>query len=141
MLASTPSEAHSCSDGPLIWAAAGALPETTRDFSTVMAESPPPPATAKSFQLWPLDCSVAFSAEAALASPPEVHQCSTSTSPACARPATVRPAATASILRAKRVVFSIFFMSAPVQGVGGCLAQGTHRSPLTGMKINDALKD
>ena len=48
----------------MICAAAGALPDTTRDFSTVIAESPPPPATAKSFQVWPF-CIVAFSSAAA----------------------------------------------------------------------------
>src|SRR6185436_12841527 len=88
-LVSTPSAAHSCRDGPLICAAAGALPETTRDFSTVMAESPPPPATAKSFHVWPCFCRVALSAVAALASPPLVHQCRTSTSPAWAAPAAI----------------------------------------------------
>ena len=72
-LASTPSAPHAWIHGPLICAAAGGLPETTRDFSTDIAESPPPPVTTKSFQLWPLDCSVAFSAAAALASPPEVQ--------------------------------------------------------------------
>ena len=66
----------------MICAAAGALPDTTRDFSTVIAASPPPPATAKSFQVWPFFCIDALSSAAALASPPEVHQCSTSTSPA-----------------------------------------------------------
>src|SRR5574343_1003890 len=48
--ASTPSAPHSWMAGPLIWAAVGGLPDTTRDFSAVMALSPPPPATAKSFQ-------------------------------------------------------------------------------------------
>ena len=68
--------------GPLTWAAVGGLPETTRDFSTVMAFSPPPPATAKSFHLSPLASSIFFSSATELASPPEVHQCRTSTSPA-----------------------------------------------------------
>ena len=82
MLASTPSAPHSWMLGPLICAAEGAFPETTRDFSTVIAFSPPPPATAKSFHLWPSASSVFFNSPAALASPPEVHQCRTSISPA-----------------------------------------------------------
>ena len=82
----------------MIWAAAGALPETTRDLSTVMALSPPPPATAKSFQLWPLACSCSLSAVAALASPPAVHQCRTSTSPAKAD-ALAQTASAASVVR------------------------------------------
>jgi len=73
MEASTPSRAHSWIDGPLICAADGALPETTRDFSTVMAASPAPPATAKSRQVWPLACSEAFSDAVALASLPLVQ--------------------------------------------------------------------
>jgi len=77
----------------LICAAAGALPETTRDFRTVIAASPAPPATAKSFQVWPLACIDAFNSATALASPPDVHQCSTSTSPACASVAPISPAA------------------------------------------------
>ncbi len=47
-----------------------------------MAFSPPPPATAKSFHLWPLASRIFFSSATDLASPPEVHQCRTSTSPA-----------------------------------------------------------
>ncbi len=60
-LASTPSAPHSWMPGPLTCAAVGGLPETTRDFSTVMAFSPPPPATAKSFHVSPLASSIFFS--------------------------------------------------------------------------------
>src|SRR5471030_1032240 len=98
MLASTPSAAHSCRAGPLIWAAAGALPEMTRDFRTVMAESPPPPATAKSFHVWPSASICFFSSAAALASPPDVHQCRTSSWSAWAALAP-RMAATAMTVR------------------------------------------
>ena len=105
-LVSTPSRAHSCNDGPLICAAAGGLPDTTRDFSTVMAASPPPPATAKSFQLCPLACMADFSAAAALASPPLVHQCSTSTSPACTLPA----ASTARATRRLRITIMFLLL-------------------------------
>src|SRR3990167_3003396 len=83
--------------GPLIWAAAGGLPATTRLLSTVMAASPPPPATAKSFQVWPLPCMIFFSSPTDLASPPEVHQCRTSTSPAlAAEPSMTKATAVAS---------------------------------------------
>src|SRR5262245_12823653 len=80
-LASTPSAPHSWMPGPFTWAAVGGLPETTRDLSTVMAVSPPPPATAKSFQVSPLASSSFLSSATDFASPPEVHQCRTSTSP------------------------------------------------------------
>ena len=49
------------------------LPEITRLLSTVMALSPPPPATAKSRQVWPLACIIFLSSAADLASPPEVQ--------------------------------------------------------------------
>ena len=51
----------------------GGLPEITRLLSTVMALSPPPPATAKSRQVWPLDCMIFLSSAADLASPPDVQ--------------------------------------------------------------------
>ncbi|EWH02220.1 hypothetical protein Q427_09895 [Halomonas sp. BC04] len=66
----------------MIWAAEGGLPDMARDLSTVMAVSPPPPATAKSCQPYPSASIRSLSTLAARASPPEVHQCSTSTSPA-----------------------------------------------------------
>jgi hypothetical protein len=59
--------------GPLICAAEGGLPATTRLFNTVIALSPPPPATAKSFQAWPLAAMIFFSSAADLASPPDVQ--------------------------------------------------------------------
>ena len=104
MLASMPSAAQSCSSGPLICAAVGALPEMARDFSTVIAASPAPPATAKSFQWWPLACSESFRPEMALASPPLVHQCSTSRSPARAGPASAPRVAIAAVASTARRV-------------------------------------
>src|SRR5471032_3197127 len=104
MLASTPSAAHSCRAGPLICAAAGALPEITRDFRTVMAESPPPPATAKSFHVWPSASIIFLSSPAALASPPDVHQCRTSSSSAWTAFAP-RMAATAMTVRRRALDF------------------------------------
>jgi hypothetical protein len=47
---SRPNSPHSWISGPLIWAAEGGFPDMARDLSTVMAVSPPPPATAKSCQ-------------------------------------------------------------------------------------------
>src|SRR6185436_2767203 len=94
-LASTPSCAHSWIPGPLTCAAVGGLPDTTRDLSTVIAVSPPPPATAKSFHLSPLLSRIFFNSATDLASPPEVHQCSTSTSPAAAGLANAMPNARA----------------------------------------------
>ncbi|MNT16564.1 hypothetical protein D3C72_1516740 [compost metagenome] len=73
MLASTPSDAHSWMAGPLVCAAEGGLPEITRLLSTVMALSPPPPATAKSRQVCPLPCMIFLSSATDLASPPEVQ--------------------------------------------------------------------
>src|SRR5207342_3776808 len=81
-LANTPSAAHAWIPGPFTWAAVGGWPDTTRDLSTVIAVSPPPPATAKSFQVSPFASSSFLSSATDLASPPEVHQCRTSTSPA-----------------------------------------------------------
>src|SRR5687767_7469625 len=82
--------------GPFTCAAVGGLPDTTRDFSTVIAFSPPPPATAKSFHLSPLLSRIFFSSATERASPPDVHQCSTSTSPAVARLDAAIPAAAAA---------------------------------------------
>ncbi|MNH24387.1 hypothetical protein D3C79_843160 [compost metagenome] len=81
---SNPSAPHSWMSGPLICAAAGGLPEMARVLSTVMAAAPPPPATALSFQMNPSFCTWALRVSTALASPPEVHQCRTSTVPVSA---------------------------------------------------------
>src|SRR5581483_304915 len=64
---------------PSICAAVGGLPAVTRARSAVIAASPPPPATGMSFHLMPCFSSVALSVLSAAASPPDVHQCSTST--------------------------------------------------------------
>src|SRR6195952_1712258 len=117
MLASTPSAAHSCRAGTLICAAAGALPEITRDFSTVMAESPPPPATAKSFHVWPSASIIFLSSPAALASPPDVHQCRTSSSSAWAAEAP-RMAATAMTVRRGRALNFLDMCLSPYGFVG-----------------------
>src|SRR5258706_4441859 len=107
--ASTPSLAHSWMPGPLTCAAVGGCPDTTRDLSTVIAVSPAPPATAKSFHLSPLLSRIFLSSPTDLASPPEVHQCSTSTSPAAAGTANAIPTASAdSVAIAMRC-----FMSPP----------------------------
>ena len=108
-LASTPSSPHSWMVGPLIWAAVGGSPDTTRDLSTVIAASPPPPATAKSFQVSPLASSSRLSSATEAASPPEVHQCRTSTSPAGARDGALRTAQGINAARAaRRVVIRVF---------------------------------
>src|SRR5262245_48961167 len=78
MSASTPCLAHSWIAVPFIWAAVGGLPETIRAFSTFMAFEPAPPATAKSFHSLPCLTMSSLRTAAALDSPPEVHQCSTS---------------------------------------------------------------
>ena len=57
-------------------AATGAVADTHVAASTasrVAALSPPPPATAKSFQTWPLACMIFFSSATDFASPPEVQ--------------------------------------------------------------------
>src|SRR5690606_8540221 len=65
----------------LICAAPGGLPDTTRVFSTVMAAEPAPPATAPSFQVNPSFATRSFRTFTAAASPPDVHQWTTSTVP------------------------------------------------------------
>ena len=64
---------------PSICTAVGGLPAVTRARSAVIAASPPPPATGMSFQVTPCFSSVPFNTFSAAASPPEVHQCRTST--------------------------------------------------------------
>src|SRR6185312_4533643 len=84
---STPCWAQSRMSKPSICTAVGGSPDDTRAFSTVIAWVPPPPATGMSFQLMPLASRSFFSTVSAAASPPEVHQCSTSTSAAWIGPA------------------------------------------------------
>ena len=106
MSASTPSAPHSWIAGPLIWAAVGGLPDTTRVFSAVIALSPPPPATAKSFQVTPWALIIFFSSATDLASPPEVHQCRTSTSAAWAATGNRLAASTAALRRFSFITLS-----------------------------------
>src|SRR5215468_3544164 len=102
-LASTPSAAQSWIWGPFTCAAVGGCPETTRDLSTVMAVSPPPPATAKSFHVSPLASSSFLSSATDFASPPDVHQCRTSTSPPAYKGADeARPTAPSAVATSNR---------------------------------------
>src|SRR5688572_2513806 len=78
----TPCLAQSVMSNPNIWDAMGGLPAATRDRNTVIACSPPPPATGTSFHATPSLSSCFLSNSKPAASPPEVHQCSTSTSSA-----------------------------------------------------------
>ena len=95
MSASAPSLAQSRESKPSICTAVGGLPDVTRARSTVIAWVPPPPATGMSCQPMPLVDRSCFSTLSAEASPPEVHQCRTSTSAAPARLAEVASAASA----------------------------------------------
>ncbi len=80
----TPCLAQSVMSKPSVCTAVGGSPGLTRARSAVIAASPPPPATGMSFQVMPLASRSFFSTSSAAASPPEVHQCSTSTSSALA---------------------------------------------------------
>jgi hypothetical protein len=64
---------------PSICTAVGGLPAVTRARSAVIACSPPPPATGMSCQPMPSFSRSCFSTLSAEASPPDVHQCKTST--------------------------------------------------------------
>src|SRR5262245_3615653 len=75
----TPCLAQSRMSNPSICTAVGGLPAVTRARSAVMACSPPPPATGMSFHFTPCFSRLPLSTLSAAASPPEVHQCSTST--------------------------------------------------------------
>ena len=99
-LPSAPSLAQSRMSKPSICTAVGAFPAVTRARSAVMASVPPPPATGMSCQVTPLDSRSSLSTFRAAASPPEVHQCSTSTSSATA----VVPAVPSAPAEASRAV-------------------------------------
>ena len=105
MSASTPSFAQSSESKPSICTAVGGLPEVTRARRTVIAWVPPPPATGMSCQPMPWADRSSFRTFSAAASPPEVHQCSTSTSSAKASPAEVARAATAVIVPTNLRIF------------------------------------
>ena len=96
-LPSASSFAQSTMSKPSICTAVGALPAVTRARSAVIASVPPPPATGMSCQVTPFDSRSSLSTFSAAASPPEVHQCSTSTSPAAA--AVLGASATADAIR------------------------------------------
>src|SRR5882762_7777689 len=83
--ATTPCLPQSRMSNPNICTAVGGLPAVTRARNAVIAASPPPPATGASFHLTPCFSRLVFNTFSAAASPPEVHQCITSTlSSACA---------------------------------------------------------
>src|SRR5882672_11555325 len=83
--ATTPCLPQSRMSNPSICTAVGGLPAVTRARNAVIAASPPPPATGASFHLTPCFSRLVFNTFSAAASPPEVHQCITSTlSSACA---------------------------------------------------------
>src|SRR5215467_745363 len=77
--ATTPCLPQSRMSKPSICTAVGGLPAVTRARSAVMACSPPPPATGMSFHLTPCFSRLPLRTFSAAASPPDVHQCSTST--------------------------------------------------------------
>src|SRR5215510_15172616 len=77
--ATTPCFAQSVMSKPSICTAVGGLPAVTHARSAVIACSPPPPATGMSCQVTPSFSRSCFKTLSAAASPPAVHQCSTST--------------------------------------------------------------
>src|SRR5439155_14027778 len=77
--APTPCLAQSVMSKPSICMAVGGLPAVKRARRAVIACSPPPPATGLSCQVTPLASRSFFSTLSAAASPPDVHQCITST--------------------------------------------------------------
>jgi hypothetical protein len=72
-VASEPCSAQSWMFGPLSWTAFGGLPASTRERSTVLAASPPPPATGASCHLPPAASKSCFRTATAFDSPPEVQ--------------------------------------------------------------------
>ncbi len=76
---SAPCLAQSWMSKPSICTAVGGFLAVTRARSEVMAASPPPPATGMSFQATPCFSRSFLSTPSAAASPPDVHQCNTST--------------------------------------------------------------
>src|SRR5467141_2496271 len=77
--ATTPCLPQSVMSKPSICTAVGGLPAVTRARTAVIAASPPPPATGMSFHLMPCFSRLPLRTFKAAASPPEVHQCRTST--------------------------------------------------------------
>ena len=121
-LASTPCFAQSVTSKPSICTAVGGLPAVTRARSTVIACSPPPPATGMSFQVMPSASRFFFSTLSAAASPPEVHQCRTSTF-SWAAALTMLPSirAAASIKYLRMSVSSLFRLDSRLLDAGGGL--------------------
>ena len=106
---------HSWIAGPFSCTAVGALPDRTRARRAVIAASPPPPATGMSVQVPPSAANCSCRTATERASPPEVHQCSTS---ACGLASTGPAIITA--VEAARTVFS--FMDPPRSFSAGTLA-------------------
>src|SRR5882724_5751169 len=77
--ATTPCLPQSRMSKPSICTAVGGLPAVTRARTAVIAASPPPPATGMSCQVMPCFSRLPLRTFNAAASPPEVHQCRTST--------------------------------------------------------------
>src|SRR5712664_871958 len=94
--ATTPCLPQSRMSKPSICTAVGGLPAVTRARTAVIAASPPPPATGMSFHLMPCFSRLPLSTFRAAASPPEVHQCSTSTELSAANEVPANPNVPAS---------------------------------------------
>src|SRR6185503_19365909 len=93
--ATTPCLPQSRISKPSIWTAVGGLPAVSRARTAVIAASPPPPATGMSFHLMPCFSRLVLSTLRAAASPPEVHQCRTSTELSAAYEVPAKPSAPA----------------------------------------------
>ncbi len=89
--ATTPCLPQSVMSKPSICTAVGGLPAVTRARTAVIAASPPPPATGMSFHLMPCFSRLPLRTFKAAASPPEVHQCRTSTELSAANEVPVNP--------------------------------------------------
>src|SRR3954466_14581668 len=110
--ATTPCLPQSWMSKPSICTAVGGLPAVTRARTAVMAASPPPPATGMSFHLTPRPSRVVFRTLSADASPPEVHQWSTSTL-CCAKAGAAKAVATTSPM------IDLFMSLSPWGGLAG----------------------
>src|SRR5882672_11673248 len=93
--ATTPCLPQSVMSKPSICTAVGGLPAVTRARTAVIAASPPPPATGMSFHLMPCFSRLPLSTFRAAASPPDVHQCRTSTELSAAKAVPAQPNAPA----------------------------------------------
>src|SRR5512145_1428369 len=113
--ATTPCLPQSRMSKPSICTAVGGLPAVTRARSAVIACSPPPPATGMSFHFTPCFSRFCLSTLRAAASPPEVHQCSTSTELSAANAPSVapNPATTAAAISFLYIVSSCLFCDCP----------------------------